>query len=459
MAIVATSDGGLVPCPGGLHQTDDGKAAVLALSREQVHEVARGFRALNPYDPAAVPGSILEIEDINNDPATGKPRQLYTYAISAKRYALYTISDGAPRLAAIAGEQSAEEDDSGGSEGLLGVERTRESNPPPIDPDLVEAKQHGLGHLLNPTNPEDESREWISQWWEHIIRTAHGLRTTKLTWLDRPAITRITISKPRFLCPFKPAKARRKKASAARRSHAKPLPQRPYQQIRPFNFLLTAHIDPIDRPPGADPNHFQLVAPYNRDARQWRKLRWIDAATREPYKITTTGPPGEGEALVKTYAGTLAEYRVHPEPKSLGPDGQPCDKETHGLLARRHITLAGHIRHIGKESNKLEDREAGLALDPDETLTNYNNPDQDDYKTLVAPVLRDLPVAETAKATGISERTIKRARAGAGAPHPGNRATLTAYAARFAREQLRAAGIEPPVDDYAALAACLAQRR
>ena len=47
------------------------------------------FAALNPYDTAMVPGSILNIvEEINFD-SEGKQPQVYGYGISAKRYALY----------------------------------------------------------------------------------------------------------------------------------------------------------------------------------------------------------------------------------------------------------------------------------------------------------------------------------------------------------------------------------
>lgn len=89
MAIVATQKGGLVLCPGGPRRTADGREAIEALSWKQVDGIAKRFAALNPYEKDAVPGSILKIEDDNFDPKTGKQRQLYCFAISAKRYALF----------------------------------------------------------------------------------------------------------------------------------------------------------------------------------------------------------------------------------------------------------------------------------------------------------------------------------------------------------------------------------
>jgi hypothetical protein len=463
MAIVATRDGGPVPCPGGPHRTSDGQPAIYALSWEQVQSVTQRFEALNPYDRGAVPGSILEIEDINYTQDTdGNPtrelRQLHCYAISAKRYALYTMTTDAPKLAAIGGQEHADDDESDGSSRLLRLNgQDKHNTPDGAHPDIADAKQHGLGHLLNPADPDDDNRDWITQLWEHIVRIdGHGLSSPEPAWLDRPALTRITITTPRHERPFRPTSGQGSSRSSRSRRTTTALPDRPYQRVRPYNFLLTAHIAPLGHPPGADTKHFQLVAPYNRDPRQWKKLAWIDTYTMQNYQITTTGPPGESEANVKTYRDVLREYRNHPEPKSAGPDGRPCTKETRGLLMRRHVIPAGHIHHIGKESNKLEDREAGLVHDPAEVLNEYPNPAHDDFRTLVVPVLREPPAAGVKRETGLSERTIRRARKGDAAPHPSTRAKLTMCAARYARRRLRAAGIKPPAtDDLAALAAYL----
>jgi hypothetical protein len=45
--------------------------------------------ALNPYNRLMVPGSILKLEQENLDSASKARRQLYCYAISAKRYSLF----------------------------------------------------------------------------------------------------------------------------------------------------------------------------------------------------------------------------------------------------------------------------------------------------------------------------------------------------------------------------------
>src|SRR5262245_50483423 len=97
-------------CPGGPLPIKGGEAGIRALSLAQVDRIVDRFCALNPYDPEVARGSILKVETDNFDPETGKRRQLHCVAISAKRYALFTLSKG--------------------------------------EPTIVRRSEHGLGHLL-----------------------------------------------------------------------------------------------------------------------------------------------------------------------------------------------------------------------------------------------------------------------------------------------------------------------
>ena len=77
----------------------DGREAVRALSWSQVKRISERFRALSPYDPEAIEGSVSKIEKDNFDPITRHQRQLWCLAVSAKRYALFLrSSDGEPVL-------------------------------------------------------------------------------------------------------------------------------------------------------------------------------------------------------------------------------------------------------------------------------------------------------------------------------------------------------------------------
>lgn len=413
MAIVASTQGGLIPCPGGPQRPPDRRAAVHALSHGEVDRIIERFASLNPYNPAIVPGSILEQEAENLDPKTGKPRELYCYAISAKRYALYNL-------------------DAHG------------------EPELRKWSEHGLGALLDPTNPhpekqpEGEERDWIRNLWERIIRTdALGLPAEEEpAFLDRPALSALSISSPRLLRPLE-----RLNETMTYVEH-----------VKPFNFLLAAHVAPLGHPADADPTRFTLIAPYSRDHRQWRKLAWVNPYERGKgvYRITT-GRRRESSSLVrvKSYRDVLDAYRVHPEPKSLGPDGEPCDRATIGLLKRRPVALAS-LTHVGKESNLLEDIQGGLVSDENEVLIEYRDPARDPFRTLAVEVLRALPVRQVATEAGLGLTTVKDTLRGAVKdPRKETRERLTAVAVKHARAQLREHGLEPPRGDLACLAAYL----
>ncbi len=85
LAIVATAQGGPIPCPGGPHRTDDDQDAVLALSNAQVTTIRNTFESLNPYTKGSLPGGLLKLEQ------TGQ-----CLAISAKRYALFHLDRKEP---------------------------------------------------------------------------------------------------------------------------------------------------------------------------------------------------------------------------------------------------------------------------------------------------------------------------------------------------------------------------
>ncbi len=371
MAIVATEKGEMVPCPGGPLRTKSNREAVKALSWKQVRRIAERFATLNPYASDAVPGSILKIEDDNFDPATHKQKQLYCLAISAKRYALFS--------------------------------RNEEN-----DPVLLRYSEHGLGHLLNPANPEDEDRDWIAQTWLNMIRKADGLSAKRVKYDDIPAIGRISVSSPAVLRPL------------TNLNHGKGYAD----QIKPFNFLLSCHVRPLGHPIGSDPEHFHLIAPYESDSRQWLKIDWIDQYSGKKYGITTNSHYGDRRnARVKTYGDILIEYEFHPETKNADAGSNPSGKQTVGLLQRRHIKIE-QIKYIGKESNSIEDVESGLAHSEADVYTHYPDPRHDEWEIKIRPALRKAALSVLEKETGLSRRTLIYARTGRRKPHQKHRELL-----------------------------------
>ena len=388
MAIVATERGGSISCNG---------QSITALSWKQVREISERFAQLNPYDRDAIPGSILKIEDDNFDPVTHEQRQIYCVAISAKRYSLFFLDkNGNPTLL---------------RKGLNNNEDRW--------------SEHGLGHLLNPTDPDSEDREWIAMVWENIIRRVLKLPTKPLSFERLPAVGRVTVSSPAVIRPL------------TRFNDGKTYPE----QIKPFNFLLTCHVMPFGHPPGTDPQHFHLIARYRPDPKEWTKMEWIDQYSGKTYRIITAGHHGtRNTARVKTYGDVLEEYEFHPESKFADTHGNPCSKQTVGLLQRRHIRIK-QIKYIGKESNALEDVNAGLVHAEQSVYTEYPDLRRDEWQTKTLPILKQIPLNFLVESCAgkLSRRAVIDLRAGRSRPHPKNREMLTDIAKLFVprNEQVR----------------------
>jgi hypothetical protein len=355
---------------------------IRALSWSQIRKIVALFGNLNPYDRAAVPDSILKIEDDNFDPIIGKQRQLWCYAISAKRYALFLRDrSGRPTLL---------------QKGMNnGDDRWSE---------------HGLGHLLNPTDPNSEDRDWIAQVWLRIIRKALGLRSAAPAFENLPGIGRTSVSSPWVM---------RSLAALNRGKHYA-------KQIKPFNFLLAAHVRPFGHPLGVDPERFHLIAPFESNPSKWLMQPWIDVYSTKRYRVTTSQTRGPKVAGLQTYGDVLREYEHHEELKCIGPDSKPCARPTVGLLGRRHVRIA-ILHFIGKESNLLEEVEEATVHDLQSVYTEYRDPgrEREAWDKIVSKLgsMSQRERRELAKKAGVSPTTIEYARRGR-VPHPKNRAKL-----------------------------------
>ncbi len=364
MAVVATEHGGLVTCPGGQFELSDGHRAIKALSWQQVDEIAARFRKLNPYHGKS--RSILKIERDNY--GLGEQRQIYCFAISMKRYALFLL-------------------DESGNPALLqkGVNNHEDR-----------WSEHGLGHLRNPYDFESEDRDWIREVWLYIVRMAVRLPTEPLSFECIPAVGRILLTSPKRM------------RSLAKLNGGK----KDNERLKPFGFLLSAHVRPFGYPLGVDPEKFHLVAPYEPNSSRWLEMDWINQYTGEKYRITTKGFHGDRRtARVKTYGDVIGEYAFHPGSKSADARGKPSGKQTVGLLQRRQIRV-GQIIYIGKESNNLEEVEAGTIHSPQSVYTEYPDPRREEWQTKVLPVLKQFPVRVLVRLTNKSESMLRRTLAG-----------------------------------------------
>ena len=165
-------------------------------------------------------------------------------------------------------------------------------------------------------------------------------------------------------------------------------------RIKPFDFLLSCHVKQFGYPPDIDPEKFHLVAPYAPDPECWVDLPWIDQYSGTQYEITTEGfHRCRGVARVKTYGEVLREYEFHLGAKGADAKGKPSGKQTIGLLRRRHVRVE-RIIYIGRESNRLEEIEAGILHSPENvSIRNIQTPAETSGRRGIRPVLKKIPIA------------------------------------------------------------------
>ena len=282
--------------------------------REKAQQIVDWFRPLNPYKQ---PGSILKVEAINSGIDTDKPRPLYCWAISAKRYALFNV-------------------DSRGR------------------PVIRKASAHGLGHLIEPYDdadapselpkslvplPEIGVRRWQHDFWIKIIEAAIDGRPDQvaLNWspaLQSPAAMRYSASSPQLLAWLDQWNAKNSYE----------------ERIRPFGFMLSfsARMGVFAQlPVEAATSRLERGRPRKHDT-----PKPVSPFSRDPSCALgtvfdrITGQPIKAEQL-KTYAEVLAQYHLSCEDKFS--NGQFLDR---GRTKRRHVVATGVVL-IGKEANRV----------------------------------------------------------------------------------------------------------
>ena len=280
----------------------DGAAPITALSHREVDEIVQRFEKLNPYD---LQGSILKIHKLNWD-KNGRRRQLYGYSIAAKRYALYTKTTD--------------------------------------DIEIVEPKAHGLGFFYPPKDSPDgwehETPQWIFEAWNWIMRGVLGLKRRNPSWFKLPVMMKLTLSTPH---------------------HAlKNLAKGPL--TRPNNFMMIPQMQPFGYPQDVDPKTCTFITSFSSERGQWMRSKCINIHDPESRVYELTAEYDGRRAVPKNFFMLLDSYQSHPEAKSLGPDGKPCQPGTRGLLQRSHIIANWPPIYIGKESDKHWEEGEDLSL-------------------------------------------------------------------------------------------------
>ena len=386
IAIVASEEGGIIPCQGGKETTDEGHEAIRALTWDQVESIRSKFEPLNRFNKQLVPGSILDLEDENFAQVGGggkERKQLWCYALASKKYALFNMDNG--------------------------------------DIILRKFSKHGLGNYIAPIDhsTQEPVPNWIDVAWKQILRPFFpSVIRDEPDWFDQIVMTKFRVSTPKMMEWF--TKFNYGKSD--------------YQEMmKPFNSFNHAPLDTLLGRSSNRSSRICLISP-THSPQGWPR-RWVNTHAPDGPQVRVIPPRhgsfGTGTCIGITYRDLIESHSHTPEPKSLGPSGEPCGRKTRGLLGRRHITITD-IVHIGKEANEIDRVQAGLVGSEDKVLLTYER----DLWDLIQPILKEIPVAQVMEITGYSRSMVYRLKRGEKRPASDRLEILLEIVAEHSRNKL-----------------------
>ena len=353
LSVVSTETGGLIPCPGGPLLNDEGEPCIMALPWATLAEIrARFDTELNPYDRALVP-SLVKLEGEKSG---------INFAVSAKRYTTYRRS-------------------------------------PCGDVEIVDAKEHGLGHVRDPRTEamkelepvSSHTTKWTDELWLEVLRRDLDPSHHNDLWAGMPALKSVSVSSPHVMRRFKDLN--RGKAWE--------------EQVKPFNFVTTISTLGEDSLSVAGlhshPVIHSLIAPFIGDPAEAVSAHWItnDGTPAGPVAV---GASREGYQRMQCMDTVVSGHALSLESKFLPPSltsGFGMVGGTTGLL-RRTPTIAAISYFIGKEANEIESI-AGLLVSEEEATVCYFS---DGWLRAVLPILRKIPISMLVRE--ITRRSLER---------------------------------------------------
>ncbi|HTT23512.1 MAG TPA: hypothetical protein VMG82_31580, partial [Candidatus Sulfotelmatobacter sp.] len=319
---------------------------------------------------------ILKIEDSNFD-RNGKQHQLYGLAVSAKRYVVY---------------------------------KRKKDNI-----EIIKPSEHGLGIVFVPDkrprykSPDCKDQQtnyarWIVEAWKrlltnhfrHLENPQNASIVGSFRFDNLPAMMRVRVTTPNVL------NALRKRDPGA---------------AKPYNFVHSPIL--LEEFPDCT-----LVAPASKRVKDWLTRDYTEIHTGDVVKL---GSKYRDKTLTpQNISHTIWKHFLHPEDKSLGPDGEACNEYTRGLLKRRPVVAMLPFEYIGKEIERRAQEGEDVAVLEGEGPIRYGSGRQAKTRS-AAPLLiqkaRRYGLRLLMRASGTSQHATERFLRGERV-HPGTRKKL-----------------------------------
>lgn len=183
---------------------------------------------------------------------------------------------------------------------------------------------------MNCKDQESNYPRWIVEAWERLLvehfrnlEDPENALVSRELWFDNlPAVMRVRVTTPNVL------KALRKRDPGA---------------AKPYNFALS----PILINPSSD---CTLIAPASKHSGEWLARDYTEIHSGQTVKLFSEY---NGRVLTpQTLSSVIWRHYLHPEDKSLSPEGERCGAYTRGLLLRRPIQAMTPLIFIGKEIDR-----------------------------------------------------------------------------------------------------------
>jgi hypothetical protein len=203
------------------------------------------------------------------------------------------------------------------------------------------------------------------------IKDPENALVTRQLWFDNlPAVMRVRITTPNVL------KALRKRSP---------------EVAKPYNFALS----PILIQPSSD---CTLVAPASKHPEDWLAREYTEIHSGDIVKL---GSEYHGKTLTpQTLSSVIWRHFLHPEDKSLSPDGGFSNSYTRGLLLRRPIKAITPFIPIGKEIERRSQEGEDISI--------FDNAGPVKYHPRKTANTRPADAALTQRASGFPKKLLRR---------------------------------------------------
>jgi hypothetical protein len=149
------------------------------------------------------------------------------------------------------------------------------------------------------------------------------------------------------------------------------------------------------------------MTPFTKNRNAWMNADYINIYDGKHYSLALKQTHKFDKVIPRTFGYILRLYPIHPEWKSLAPDGTPCSGNTRGLLQRMHVH-ATQLRYRGKETDRKWEPGGDFSL------INFKPAqfDEDDRMIKADQALMEriatMPIKALARKANVDRNTVRK---------------------------------------------------